>query len=46
VPSTATIPSGARSVTFTVTTGAVHGTSSSIGGTYRGTTRSATLTVQ
>ena len=45
VPATATIPAGANSVTFTVTTGAVHGTSSSIRGTYRGTTRSATLTV-
>lgn len=46
VPSTATIPAGARSVTFTVTTGAVHGTSSTIRATYGSTTRSATLTVQ
>ena len=46
VPSTATIAAGAKSVTFTVTTGAVHGASSTIRGTYRSTTRSATLTVQ
>jgi len=46
VPSTVTIPAGAKSVTVTVTTGAVHGTSSTIGSTYRSTTRSATLTVQ
>ena len=46
VPSSATIPAGATGVTFTVTTSAVHGTSSSIRGTYRSTTRSATLTVQ
>ena len=46
VPSSATIPAGATSVTFTVTTGALHGTSSTIGGTYRSTTRRATLTLQ
>jgi hypothetical protein len=46
VPLSATIAANARSVTFTVTTGAVHGTSSSIRGTYRLTIRSATLTVQ
>lgn len=46
VPSTATIPAGASDATFTVTTGAVHGTSSTIRGTYLSTTRSATLTVQ
>ena len=46
VPATATIPAGSQTVTFTVTTGAVHGTSSTIRGTYRSTTRSARLTVQ
>jgi hypothetical protein len=46
VPLSATIAANAKSVTFTVTTGAVHGTSSNIRGTYRLTTRSATLTVQ
>jgi hypothetical protein len=46
VPSTATIPAGASNITFTVTTGAVHGTSSTIRATYGSTTRSATLTVQ
>jgi hypothetical protein len=46
VPSSVTIPAGATGVTFTVTTSAVHGTSSSIRGTYRSITRIATLTVQ
>jgi hypothetical protein len=46
VPPSATVPAGSRSTTFTVTTGAVHGTSSIISGTYRSTTRSATLTIQ
>jgi len=46
VPPSVTIPAGAIGVTFTVTTSAVHGTSSSIRGTYRSTTRSATLTVR
>jgi hypothetical protein len=46
VPSSATIPAGANSVTFKVTTSVVHGTSATIRGTYRSTTRSATLTVQ
>ena len=46
VPSSATIPAGSRTITFAVTTGAVHGTSAIIRGTYRSTTRSATLTVQ
>ena len=47
VPASATIPAGARSVTFTVTTSVVTATTSSnISGVYRGTTRTATLTVQ
>ena len=46
VPASATIPAGSTSTTFTVTTSAVHGTSSSISGTYRSTTRRATLTIQ
>jgi hypothetical protein len=46
VPSSVTIPSNANSATFTVTTSLVHGTSARISGTYRGTTRNATLTIQ
>ncbi len=46
VPASVTIATGATSATFTVTTSNVHGTSSTISGTYRGTTRTATLTVQ
>lgn len=46
VPATATIPGGARNVTFTATTSPVHGTTSTIRGTYRSTTQSTTLTVQ
>jgi hypothetical protein len=46
VPASATIPAGSTSTTFTVTTSAVQGTSSNISGTYRSTTRSATLTIQ
>jgi hypothetical protein len=45
VPSTVTVPAGARSGTFTVTTGPGRGTYS-IRGTYLTATRSATLTVQ
>jgi hypothetical protein len=46
VPSTVTIPAGARSGTFTITTGPVHGTYSTIRGTYLTGARSAILTVQ
>ena len=46
VPASATIPAGSKSTTFAVTTSAVHGTSSSISGTYRSTTQSAALTIQ
>lgn len=46
VSSSATVPAGSRTAKFTVTTSAVHGTSSTISGTYRSTTRSATLTIQ
>jgi len=46
VPATATVPGGSNSITFTVTTSSVHGTSAMISGTYRGTTRRSTLTVQ
>lgn len=46
VPASATIPVGTRTATFTVTTVAVGtATSGNISGTYRGTTRSASLTV-
>jgi hypothetical protein len=45
VPASITVPAGANSVTFAVSTGAVHGTSSTIIG-YLGTSRSAILTVQ
>jgi uncharacterized protein DUF4082/Big-like domain-containing protein len=46
VPASATIPFGATSITFTVTTSPVHGTSSRISGVYRGTTRRSTITIQ
>jgi hypothetical protein len=46
VPLNATVPGGTGSITFPVTTGAVHGTSSTIRGTYRSTSRSAVLTVR
>jgi hypothetical protein len=46
VPPSATVPSNAKTVNFTVTTKVVHGTSASISGTYRATTRTSTLTVQ
>jgi hypothetical protein len=46
VPSSTTISAGSTSVTYTVTTSPVHGTSAGISGTYTGTTRSATLTVK
>jgi trimeric autotransporter adhesin len=46
VPSSATIPAGSNSVTFTVTTRPVNGTSAIISGTYGSNTRSAKLTVQ
>ena len=46
VPSTVTIPAGARGGSFTVTTGPVHGTYSTIRGTYLTASRSAILTVQ
>jgi hypothetical protein len=47
VPSSATIPAGARSISFTVTTSPLQqNTSARISGTYRGVTRSARLTIQ
>ena len=47
VPVQVTIPPGSRSITFTVTTSPVTAsTTSQISGTYRATTRNATLTVQ
>lgn len=47
VPSSATIPAGARSISFTVTTSPLQqNTSARISGTYRGVTRSAKLTIQ
>jgi hypothetical protein len=47
VPVQVTIPSGSKSIKFTVTTSPVTAsTTSQISGTYRGTTRNATLTVQ
>jgi Domain of unknown function (DUF4082)/Bacterial Ig-like domain/Bacterial Ig domain len=46
VPISATVSGGAKTVNFTVTTTPVHGTSATISGTYRATTRSSTLTVQ
>ena len=46
VPASVTIPGGSRSASFTVTTSPVHGRSARIYGTYRGMTRSATLSVQ
>jgi hypothetical protein len=47
VPSSATIPAGARSISFTVTTSPLRqNPSARISGTYRGVTRSATLTIQ
>jgi hypothetical protein len=46
VPPSATVPAGSRSKTFTVTTSAVHGTFSTISGTYRSISRAATLTIR
>jgi hypothetical protein len=47
VPAQVTIPPGSTSITFTVTTNPVTAsTTSRISGTYRATTRNATLTVQ
>jgi hypothetical protein len=46
VPGTVTIPAGATSATFTVSTGIVLlSTNCTITGTYQGTSRSATLRV-
>ena len=46
VPASVTVPAGATSATFTVSTGSVSSdTSSTISGSYGGTTRSANLTV-
>ena len=46
VPSSATIPANANTVTFTVTTKSVHGTSARISATYRGRTIRSILTVR
>ena len=46
VPASTTVPAGARSITFTVTTSPVQGTSALISASYRITTVRATLTVQ
>jgi hypothetical protein len=46
VPTSATVPAGGTTVTFTVTTGPVHGTSAVISGTYGALTRKATLTIR
>ena len=46
VPLFATVPAGSTTVTFTVTTSRVHGTSAVISGTYGALTRKATLTIR
>jgi len=46
VPSSIIVPSGARTASFTVTTSSAAAATVRISGTYRGTTRNATLTIQ